>query len=52
MIGQIFLTHFFGVQNVSTLFQLYGFHKTTQDPDVCEFQHKYFRRDKPEVLFL
>eukprot|EP00292_Cryptomonas_paramecium_P022077 CAMPEP_0113675100 /NCGR_PEP_ID=MMETSP0038_2-20120614/7810_1 /TAXON_ID=2898 /ORGANISM="Cryptomonas paramecium" /LENGTH=165 /DNA_ID=CAMNT_0000591801 /DNA_START=233 /DNA_END=727 /DNA_ORIENTATION=- /assembly_acc=CAM_ASM_000170 len=29
---------------------LYGFHKTTQDPDVCEFQHKYFRRDRPELL--
>eukprot|EP00291_Cryptomonas_curvata_P020853 CAMPEP_0172169524 /NCGR_PEP_ID=MMETSP1050-20130122/10749_1 /TAXON_ID=233186 /ORGANISM="Cryptomonas curvata, Strain CCAP979/52" /LENGTH=211 /DNA_ID=CAMNT_0012840583 /DNA_START=257 /DNA_END=889 /DNA_ORIENTATION=- len=29
---------------------LYGFHKTTQDPDVCEFQHKHFRRDKPELL--
>jgi hypothetical protein len=26
--------------------QLYGFHKTTQDPEVCEFQHKYFKRDQ------
>ena len=29
---------------------LYGFHKTTQDPDVCEFAHKYFRRDRPDLL--
>jgi hypothetical protein len=33
------------------LLQLYGFHKTTQDADVCEFQHKYFRRDRPEVRY-
>jgi len=29
---------------------LYGFHKTTQDPEVCEFQHKYFKRDQPSLL--
>ena len=27
-------------------YQLYGFHKTTQDPEVCEFQHKYFKQDQ------
>jgi len=30
--------------------QLYGFHKTTQDPDLCEFQHKFFKRDQPGLL--
>ena len=30
--------------------QLYGFHKTTQDPDLCEFQHKHFKRDNPGLL--
>jgi len=29
---------------------LYGFHKTTQDPDLCEFQHKHFKRDNPGLL--
>ena len=29
---------------------LYGFHKTTQDPEVCEFQHKYFKRDQLHLL--
>ena len=29
---------------------LYGFHKTTQDPDVCEFRHKHFKRDHEHLL--
>ena len=29
---------------------LYGFHKTTQDPEVCEFQHKFFKRDHLQLL--
>jgi len=29
---------------------LYGFHKTTQDSELCEFQHKHFKRDQPHLM--
>eukprot|EP00960_Hanusia_phi_P070939 767434-Hanusia_phi.AAC.3 len=29
---------------------VYGFHKTTQDPDICEFAHVHFKRDDPGLM--
>ncbi|EKX32901.1 hypothetical protein GUITHDRAFT_43050, partial [Guillardia theta CCMP2712] len=29
---------------------VYGFHKTTQDPDICEFAHTNFKRDEPALM--